>query len=221
MIVRNVYRTALKDGKTVGYYFNDIPQNVTENYISAAVPSDNVSASKELFKRGFRFADRSLMMEFPIKDLSSPMRCGKKYSLSVTKDWSPEELYVIANDSFDSDHRFVFDNDKTVKEQLLCGFIKDLKEQHLWATLMYHDDSLIGFNLWRINNGNGRIMLGAVSAAHKGTGIAVPLYSHTLDAMARNGADQLREFISSSNISSLNLHLLLTRFLQNRGGVIR
>lgn len=221
MRTRGVYRTTLANGKTAGYYYGNVPENAAEDYISVAVPSEDCGSKTMLQRQGFCFAERSIMLEFPIRNFRSPMKTGKKYMFCVTQNWQTDEVFAAANGSFDNDCRFSLDaehKDKALSAELLAGFVSELRKQRLYATLLYSGRELVGFNLWRTADGAGRIMLGAMSAERKNTGVAAALYAKTLEAMCENGAECLRDYIGSSNVSSINLHMLISRYCQNGGG---
>lgn len=97
-----------------------------------------------------------------------------------------------------------------LKNELLQGFILEQKRQGVMATCLREGGELEGFNLWRVQGCAGRIILGAVSAQDQGTGISLPLYSCTLDAM-KGRSLVLRDIVASTNTASLNLHAMLAR----------
>lgn len=218
-----MYRTMLRNGKTVGYYIDDFPDSAAEeeDYISVIVSAEDTYAAYELHRRGFRFMSRSLSLEIPLKNFRSAINPGKKFDMSVLNDWHPEEIYSIAKETFDRDSRFALDirgEDTDLKNELLHGFIFEQKRQGTMATLLYREGQLVGFNLWSICDGTGRILLGAVSEKYRNTGIAMPLYSCTMNAMKEREADTLRDIVSTSNMASLNLH---ARIIQCGEGIVR
>ena len=157
----------------------------------------------------------------PLKNFRPAVAPGKKFALTIGEDWDPEEIYSIAKETFASDCRFALDYaqaDTKLKNELLYGFIRELKRKEFTATLIYNDKNIEGFNLWNIHEGKGRIFLGAISEKYRNSGIALSLYSHTAEAMRERDAGALRNIVSCTNTASLNLHALLARCA---GGVFR
>lgn len=134
-------------------------------------------------------------------------RDGSKNRFLLSKDWDPEDIFNIAKEHFDNDFRFALDDDKGRKCELIRYYIGKLKKEGAFASLLYRNKELAGFNLWkRDENGLGRIYLSAVKSGIKNVGIAVFLYEFTLKAMAEEGIKQISEWVSVRNLPSLNLH---------------
>ena len=212
-----VYQTTLRSGKKVIYYMKALPDTMTEGeyYSMACIPTGDVAAAKRLHQEGFAFFDRSIFLEVPLKKFRLPISPGKKFRFSITGNWQPEEIYDIAKDAFENDFRFSLDptrKNAELKNELLYGFITDLRQKSTMATCLYQEQCLKGFNLWNICAGKGRILLGAVSSRYRNSGIAMLLYAHTVEAMKESGAYTLRDFVATSNLVSLNLHAMLIRY---------
>lgn len=209
-----VYQTTLRSGEKVIYYMGELPDTISEveDYSIACIPTENAAAIKKLTGKGFAFFDRSISLEIPLKNFRSPLSPGRKFRFSVTENWRPEEIYEVAKDTFENDCRFALDpGNAELKNELLYGFIADLKQKSVMAACFYQEQNLEGFNLWNISAGKGRVLLGAVSPQYRGSGVAVPLYSYTVEAMKKSGANTLRNGASTSNAASLNLHAMLIR----------
>lgn len=209
------YTTVLRNGRTVGYYFGVPPLEEEQDYMSVTVPAEDRSSREQLQGRHFQFADRSILLELPLRKFRPAVSAGEKYKISMERDWRIEDVYSVASESFDNDPRFAIDKeqkDVALKNELLHWYIGVRKECEDTATFLYRDNLLIGFNLWRVKGPDGRVMLGAMSKQYQGTGHALSLYSATLCAMRDAGTDVLREYIAGSNTSSLNIHAMLIRF---------
>lgn len=173
----------------------------------------------ELLRSGWYFADRIIYTAINLTkwEMRMPMESRGKYCYIVTDNWNAEEIYLTASEFFQKDCRFAVDRDKsdeTLKNRLLAQYIYRRRREGYLATCCYAEYELAGFNLWRIREGKGRIVLGAVQKKYQHTGIAVYLYGRTLFAMKENGADTLADRISTANTASLNLH---TRLAQGAG----
>ena len=208
------YTAVLRDGRTVGWYMDMLPPAGEEqDYMSVTIPTVDGLSARKLVRQGFAFADRSILLEVQLQRFRPTVPLGKKFTLSVTSDWDPEEIYNVACGSFETDRRFALDmeqKDTALKNEMLRLYIGVRKDKGDMASCLYRDGKLEGFNLWRVREG-GRVMLGAVSAAYRNTGVAFPLYCQTLCAMREAGADVLSEYIASSNTASLDLHAMLIR----------
>ena len=217
-----MYTTVLHDGRTVGYYIDTLPSKGEEqDYMSVTVQAEDKDSAQKLFHRGFRFADRSILMEIQLRYFKSTLTQGRKFDLSIKSNWEPEDIYVVACECFENDCRFALDweqRDTELKNALLLRYINDRKNKGDVATCLYREGKLEGFNLWKIQENKGRIMLGAVSRSYKNTGIGFSMYSYTLCAMRETGINMFSEYIASSNLTSLNLHAMLIRFA---GGTFR
>lgn len=208
-------RIILQNGQIAAYYVDELPaENAKEDYISVELATGDRENALTLAQRGFLFADRRVVMEMPLKNFHPMLKAGKRFSLSVTDRWEEEEIFRVARESFERDPRFALDprnEAAALKNELLYHFISSQKQQGLAATCLRREGQLEGFNLWQLQDGVGCIRLGAMSAQYQGTGVAMALYSHTLNAMREDGALLLRDLIMASNTSSLNLHAVLVR----------
>lgn len=219
-----MYSTVLQNGKTAGWYFNELPGagGPGEDYMSVSIPSYETEMAGALLERGFRAVERGIVMEMPVGRFRPAVSPGKKFGIAVQEDWRPETVFSVAKESFETDSRFAFGpagENTALKNELLYGYLTELKrEGKITATFLSQEGRLEGFNLWNIQEGAGRVLMGAVSGRYRNTGIALPLYSHTVEAMRERGANTLRDIVASSNMSSLNLHAMLIRCA---GGVFR
>lgn len=182
---------------------------------------DNVWGGVKLLQSGWYFADRILYTAISLTkwEMRMPTESRGKYHYAVTDDWDVEEIYHIASGFFQKECRFAMDREKadeTLKNRLLAQYLRQRREDGYLATCCYAGCELVGFNLWRLLEGKGRIVLGAVQKNYQQTGLAVYLYGRTIRAMREGGADTLADRISTANMASLNLH---TRLAQ--GGGIR
>ena len=208
-------RIRLKDGKTVGYYYkrNIEEDNSEEDYAIFIVDSDAKEKGQKLAERGFCFADRSLRIEMPIKNWNGKMKAGKKQKFIISEDWNPKEIYQIAKHEFTRDCRFAVDIgiwNQEVKNELLYNFIARLREKKYMATCCYIENKLEGFNLWSLEENTGTILLGAVTERYEGTGIAMYMYSSTLQWMKNHAGEFLLNNVFSSNLQSINFHIALS-----------
>ena len=209
----------LQNGKTVsGGYIAEIPDDILANgdYVIAFLGKDEESAAVSLLSKGFRFVDRSISTVLRIAEPQFPTRCGNKFKFVVSKEIDQEAIYRIALGHFDKDCRFALDQAgiaPDLKDELLYRYIGDLKERGLVASYCLREGILAGFNLWTVEGDGGRIYLGAISKRYQHTGIALYLYAYTIQQMKEAGASLLRDRISTANAASLNLHMMLARFL--------
>lgn len=218
---QRTYETTLPSGRTVGYYVATLPpEDAERDYMAVIIPSDGMS-SYALMRRGFCFGGRSISLEIPLGRFRPAIAPGKKFRTMVGENWQKEEIFGLAKNTFDKDERFALDlaqTDTELKNELLHGYLGELKRQGALATLFYEGSSLEGFNLWLPNGADARIVLGALSARYRGTGLALTLYSHTLCAMKERGVEWLCDIIDSANTASLNLHAML---IKSAGGAFR
>lgn len=216
-----VYTTVMQNGRTVGYYINILPpEGTAQDYMSVTVPAEDKDSARELIRQGFVFADRSIPVEIPLGQFRQSLEPGTKFHKDVKDDWVPEEIFSLAKGSFETDCRFAVDieqNDIALKNELLRGFIGQLREESTMATCLYSSDGLVGFNLWTLHGDVGRIVMGAIAEQYRGAGVALLLYSQTALAIREKRA-VLCDIVACSNTSSLNLHAMLIRYA---GGTFR
>ena len=199
------------DGKIVTYCTDVSEVKPAMEISDFIVLSGECSGLEEM---GFVHADCSVNMLCRIavpengeKAEDDKKRDSAKNRFSLWKDWDPEDIFEIAKEHFDNDFRFALDDDKDRKCELIRHYIEKLKREGAFASLLYRDEELAGFNLWkRDEKGQGRIYLSAVKSGIKNVGIAVFLYEFTLKAMAEEGIKQISEWVSVRNLPSLNLH---------------
>lgn len=220
-----MYSAVLRNGKTVGWYFNEPPDTgaAEKDYMSVAISSEETEMARRILREGYSYIERGIVMEIPINSFQPAVRSGKKFAFSVVEDWQPEEVFNVAKESFETDYRFAFGSEqenKELKNDLLHSFITELMFGGITtiATYLCQEGRLEGFNIWNVGEGTGQILLGAVSSKYRNSGIALPLYSYTVEAMKERGANTLRNVVASSNRPSLNLHAILARCA---GGVFR
>ena len=165
------YHYTLKNGKQVGYYIEDAPglrpasedvgygysrsDGCSETYQAAMIKAGKAEWSKSLQAQGFRLAERSIEMQIQLQDfqLKKMLEKGKRMEVSVAAngEWDPEEIFHVAQPSFQKDCRFAVDpaqDDAALKDELLLAFILGLRDQRFQATKLYVGDVLEGFNLW-------------------------------------------------------------------------
>nr|WP_302141644.1 hypothetical protein [uncultured Schaedlerella sp.] len=209
-------KVVLNNGKRVGYYYREIPvlYKPEEDYIIVIISSDDRMQENNLMKKGYYFADRSISLEIAINKWEERVYLENNFYFKVSTEWNVEELYQLVKKEFNKDCRFAVDikmSDLNLKNELLYNFIVSLRKKNIWATCCYMDNHLVGFNLWGIQEKKGHIFLGAVSNKYKGTGIAIYIYSCTIQNMKNEGIKILLDTIFTSNIQSINLHIMLAK----------
>ncbi len=201
------------DGKIVTYCtgVSEVkPAMETSDFIIlSGEGSGSLESNADLREMGFVHADCSVNMlcRIAVLEEGDKKRDGSKNRFSLSKDWDPKDIFEIAKEHFDKDFRFAVDDDKNRKCELIRHYIEKLKREEAFASLLFKDEELSGFNLWKKDEkGQGRIYLSAVKSVIKNVGIAVFLYEFTLKAMAEEGIKQISEWVSVRNLPSLNLH---------------
>lgn len=219
-MVINMNRVTLNNGKCVGYYYKEDLDNrlPEEDYAVLSIPSNESKYISGLLNDHFLFADRTLGMEMIMSNWEMNLNPGKKLSFVVSDDWDPEEIFSIAKGRFNNDCRFAVSSDmqdEEVKNELLHLFIIAMKEKRSMSTRCYKEGKITGFNLWSLEESVGRIFLGGVSDEYEGTGTGIYLYAQTIQSMKDNAVKIFLDYVSTSNLPSINLHIMLS----HRGGV--
>ena len=169
----------------------------------------NIAGEKKsgLTHAGFIPVGHSINMVYRIRQKNGVS--SHRFSFTFAESWSIDEVFEVARWHFSNDSRFCIDGgrEECHKNELLYEYIKMLRRGGYEAELMHRDGVLQGFNLWRREDSeSARIHLGAIHPKLKGIGIAFYLYDSTLQDMRSKGIKVLSEWVSTSNLESLNLH---------------
>ena len=230
-----MYRVKLKNDQIVNYLFDrDIfswDQNgVSYAYLKVSSGSEEEEIRQKSLDKGFSFADRVMVMDCAA-DFKA-FKGGSRLSFDWSKDWDRKAVFDIAKKDFVTDRRFsvhlrtmdegvdqerFLEEGLSMKDELLYWFIGMLQDDGLSGSFLRLNGTMIGFNLWKIEEGKGRIMLGYVEPKYRSM-YAAMLYTSTIRTMREEGALSLREKVSTSNIASFNLHLGL---IMRAGGRVK
>ena len=204
----------LNDGSGVVYMQDEELRNIdSPEFCVYYVRADDVKTICRLREQNYMFADRLMKIEINLSDWNPsyyiPDKC--RFQCEILETWSIEKFYELAKDEFQTDRRFAVSMglpDERRKKELLYQYICQLQEEQYRATVCFKEHELAGFNLWKIQDDAGTVLLGAVSRKLRG-GASICLYEAALLAMKEKGAVKLSNRISTSNLAAVKLHMAL------------
>jgi hypothetical protein len=171
----------------------------------------------DYMSRGFRFADRRMILEIGLQDFKPSLKCklGINFDIRILTKEIAEDIYKIAEKSFEYDRRFAIDyamKDSELKNICLRRYMDRLVNGVSYSNkvlLCIYEDCIIGFLIFRKDEICTEIILASMSEAYKKLGIGFFMYSYLLENLKENGIKKVRSKIFTSNIDSLNLHIRL------------
>lgn len=206
----------LNDGTNISFVENEAPdiENVSD-FCVHYVKTECADTIAELRKQGYIFADRLMKIEITLADWEPYYyrEGGNSLLYKISGSWSEEDIYELVKDDFGEDRRFAVSiqhPDERRKRELLHRYIRKLKDSDYQISLCYKGSELVGFNLWKISDNVGSILLGASTKKFRNGGV-IYLYELTLLTMKKMGALKLSNRVSTSNLAAVKLHAALGR----------
>lgn len=181
--------------------------------ICRADPADS-GREKELLDRGFSFLDRVLVLEIDLRRAAAAPAAQGLPELRVERDGTfSEDMAAMACQAYTADRRFhlesVFDQDQA--GPVIRAYLDDCARRGMTVYRALHGDELLGFTVVDEDTGDRRCfenVLGVTKPGIRGKMAAPGLYA----AMLEGQRDRFQKYlgrVSSSNVSSLNLHFRL------------
>ncbi|MBP1950512.1 GNAT family N-acetyltransferase [Virgibacillus litoralis] len=124
-----------------------------------------------------------------------------KDATSITKDYNPSEIILIAEESFKHGrfHRD-FNIPNSMADTRYMNWVKDLQEKDQIFALMYEDD-IAGFFAYE----DDKVLLLGIKEEYRSRGLAKAFTSQGCAEQFKLGYNELRTSISAANVASLNL----------------
>lgn len=195
-------------------YENESLDNLDDaGYVIVQTPPDSSERIRRLSEMGYRFHDRFLTCSIALNHLDGHL--VQMVRADVRREERFDEMvYRLAVRAFLADRRFhldtVSDRAEQLPENLIQAYLTEFENMGCYLYKIFHKDKLIGFTVIR-DTGEGicENVLGAVDPDYQNRGAAFNLYTYMADALRKGGYETLTGRISSRNMASLNLHLML------------
>lgn len=201
------------EGISVNYYDADEPVGELrgKGYRLVKTAASDAGRVSALLERGFCFHERYL--DYVIIPGRLEQRLVKMVRADVREGHAMDgDMTALACRAFDRDRRFHLDPaySQETAGKIIRGFLKELSRETLLTYKCYHGEKPVGFTIVRPDNAGGcENLLGAVEPDYRKKGAAFNLYIFMTDSLRKKGFETLTGSISSGNIASLNLHLML------------
>ena len=188
--------------------------NPQADYIICRADPLDSACENRLRGMGFRFLDRMLYFEIDLRtfsETSSELLSGINF---ICDDRFGEDVHELAHAAYTTDRRFHLEPEfnQTLANEVIDMYIEDFKNRGMKLYKATHEKELLGFTVVdeKIDSGGSSFenVLGATKPGIKGKMVAAPLYS----AMLSGEREKFRKYVgrvSSSNVSSINLHFQL------------
>lgn len=200
-------------GLQVDYYDVDelYVMDPETNYMIVRTRPEDTKRIMELESIGFTFHDRTFLCEISPQKLDPNF--VKLIRAEVKMDFAfSDDIYDLANQTFITDRRFHLKKefDQKFAGRIIEEYINDLKKSGCFWFKSFHRGQLTGFTFVRpYSNIICENMLGAVSKEYQNKGVAFQLYAFMVNSLREMGYRSLYGRISTSNIPSINLHIML------------
>ena len=186
-----------------------------KKYKIEKVEFDNTEYIEDLLNKGYRFHDRVIRMEIPLKGnkiiSDSDMERLLHFPIKICDKFA-DDVYDLAHAAYTTDRRFHLDLhfNQTNANEVIDSYIECCKQAKMRVVRCEFKEQLLGVIVLR-DNEDGTIdnVLGAVKPDMQGRMAAYSLYANTLKMLAEDGYKKYYGDVSSSNVASLNLHINL------------
>lgn len=188
-------------------------QTLTADYVRLEVKPSDEKNKKILSENGYIWADRTIKAKIDLRRLENNF--SRLIRMDVQElDCITDKVYEIAKKAFRRDRRFYLSVE--YEEEIACRVLRDYilqqsKKEHVIFGC-YYEEKLIGVLIAiKLDSCTYETVLGAILPEWQAKGAGVSLYAFEFYALQKRGARTLYSRISTDNISSLNLHLSLSK----------
>ncbi len=188
-------------------------QEIQAEYVRAEIYPEDELHKRILHKNGYIWVDRTIKAQINLNHLGSELTRLIRMDIKEL-DGITDEVYEVAVRAFKNDRRFFLslDSNAEVGHCVLWDFIKQCSERKCMLFGCFYDDKMVGaLIVEKINNNTYETLLGAVLPEWQSKGAGCSLYAYEFHALKEKGAKILYSRISTDNLSSLNLHLSLSK----------
>jgi hypothetical protein len=146
-----------------------------KSYEICVVPNNQM----DIMNSGFYFADRRLILEIGLQDFQATLKCrqGIEFEVRNPSKETLEDIYKIAEKSFECDRRFALDyqmEDVNLKNKCLRMYMEKLMNDisNPCKTLVcVYGECIIGFLVYKEDKMGAEIMLASMAENYKKMGI--------------------------------------------------
>lgn len=211
------------DGYNIKIYdqIDDYPigkNSIEDAYVILCVSSLDTEKIRRAKSMGFRFHDRVLRMKIDLKqtkkrrsDVSEKLIT---VPLNITQSLS-DDMYKLACETYTTDRRFHLEEnyDMELASKSLAGYFSSFRNRNIRIFESRVDQELLGFTVLELKeNGVGENVLGVTKNNMRGKMSAWGIYDGMLNGMESEKDLNCSSYygnVSSSNVSSINLHIQL------------
>ncbi len=187
-------------------------QELTADYVRIELASTD-ETNKAKIENNYIWVDRTVKARINLQhietDFSKLIRMNVRELDSIT-----ENVYEIAKQTFKRDRRFFISREYKVEIgfRVLRDYIFQYSNMDKVVLGCFHGEKMVG-TLIAVKAGDHayETVLGAVLPEWQARGAGIGLYAFEFELLKERGIDVLYSRISTDNISSLNLHLALSK----------
>lgn len=188
-------------------------QELTSDYVRIELASTDEVNKKRIEENNYIWVDRTVRARINLQyiepDFSKLIRMNVRELDYITKD-----VYEIARKAFKRDRRFYlsYEYRAEVGFCVLKDYIFQYSGKESLILGCFYGDKLVGTLIAvKVGDYAYETVLGAVLPEWQARGAGISLYAFEFSALKEKGANILYSRISTDNISSLNLHLTLSK----------
>lgn len=182
------------------------------DYVRLEIHSLNQTGRDVLEKEQFIMVDRTIKAQIALSSLVGLERLVRM-DVRELKDIT-DEVYEVAKKAFTRDRRFFLslNCEEKVGFAILEDYITQFKGKEKIIFGCFYKEKLIGVLIAvQIGGDEYETVLGAVLPEWQSKGAGVSLYASELYQMKKRGIKTLFSRISTDNVASVNLHIMLSQ----------
>ena len=193
--------------------------NAGTEYLIRGTSFDNIDEIAALSSRGYSFLDRVLGMKIDIKSTEEVRQSKLKLLPGIEfnlRNECPNEVADIADNAFVTDRRFHLEEhyDSGMAHEIIVSYIREYINAGGSLYTASYNGRIVGFIIMiEESPGVAHNVLGAVLPEITGRAVAYPMYCTFLNELQKQGYKEYIGIVSSSNITSINLHIQLGAYV--------
>ncbi len=188
-------------------------QTLTADYIRLEVKPSDEKNKKILLENQYIWVDRTIKAKIDLQRIETNF--PRLIRMSVQElDCITDEIYEIAKKAFRKDRRFFLSVEykEEIAHHVLKDYILQQSKKEYVVFGCHYEEKLIGVLIAiKLDTCTYETVLGAILPEWQTRGAGISLYAFEFNALKKRGAQTLYSRISTDNISSLNLHLSLSK----------
>ena len=188
-------------------------QALTADYVRLEVHPADEKNKKILLENQYIWADRTIKASIDLQCIENNFARLKRMDIREI-DRITDEVYEIAENAFRRDRRFFIsvNYEREIGRRVLKDYIIRQTEKNCIIFGCFYEEKLIGILITtELDSHTYETVLGAILPEWHAKGAGISLYAFEFYTLKKRGVQTLYSRISTDNIASLNLHLLLSK----------